>query len=210
MPRNAKNYETDIGFLPNTLANRLASATSFSDYNTLHERCGENSIKALSDWAIADPEVNRSNVLTVTYLSPVDPWAFCLHRDNHSWDYDLGHGKEPVLERHEFWIWRGSKIIGGAKCSTVERRDRTTKTFPQCNIDLWFDQGDYAMAIGGGLPAASFRKVLTRLEPLTRYFWIHFESKIEGQDFDKTLFYPPIALTERAQQVLAKIEANVN
>lgn len=207
--RNGKTYKSDIGFLPNTFTNKLASATSFSEYNTLHNRCGEDHIKALSDWAKTDPEVNRSDVLTVTYLEPDAPWAFCLHRDNHSWDYDLGHGKDPILERHEFWIWRGGKIVGGANCSTIQRRGHNLKIYPQCSIDLWFDHGDYAMTIGGGLPAASFRKVLMQLEPMTRFFWKHLEAEIEGQDFDKTLFYPPVMLNERAQKMLAEIEENV-
>ncbi|WP_456390568.1 hypothetical protein [Profundibacter sp.] len=209
VPRNGKTYKTDIDFLPNAFANILASATSISEYNTLHERCGEDDIKALSEWAKTDPEINHSDVLTISYLAPDDPWAFCLHQDNHSWDYDLRQGKKPVLERHVFWIWRGGNVVGRAHCSTIERNGPATKTYPQCNINLWFDHGDYAMVIGGGLPAASFRKVLMRLEPITRYFWKHFEPEIEGRDFDKTLFYPPVVLNERAQQMLAKIEVNV-
>ncbi|WP_310621329.1 hypothetical protein [Flexibacterium corallicola] len=213
VPRNDKKYRTDISFLPNTLANLLGSSTRISNIFTLHKRCTETEIQALAKWSKADAQLQREDVLTVSYLSPNDPWSFCLHQDRRSWDTDLRNGIEPVLASQEFWIWRGGEVIGTVECSIAHRspgggRNKKSKIFPQCNIQLNFGKGDYQMRIGS-FPAANIHVMLSRLGPMTRDFWGRFEKIIAQHEFDKELYYPPVHFSERTLDIIKQIEEQV-
>ncbi len=213
VPRNEKTYKTPIDFLPNTLANLLASSTSVGGNYTVHERCTEQEIQALADWAKANQKLQRDDVLTVSYLSPKDPWAFCFHEDRWAWDTDIRQGIELVLANQVFWIWRGGEVVGTSSCSVAHRspgggRNYKSKIFPQCSIELNFGQGDYQMQIGP-FPAANLRVMLSRLGPMTRDFWARFEDIIAQHDFDKNLFFPKVHFSDRTQNILKQIEEQV-
>lgn len=209
VPRNQNFNVVEISSLPNMFVNRIASAMYPSQYFTLHKRCTEREVSALMDWIASDLDIQRDDVITVTYLSPEDPWAFCLHRDGRSWDSDIRRGREPVLEYHEFWLWRSGRVIGVAKCSSTARRRTETKIFPHCGFDLWWGGGNYQMSIGAGIPAASFRIVLTRLDSVTETFWNVHREEIAEYQFDRSLFYSTLVLSERAEHTLSQLERDV-
>ncbi|GHB50676.1 hypothetical protein GCM10007094_44730 [Pseudovibrio japonicus] len=213
VPRNEKEYKTPIDFLPNTLANSLAFSTGVGGNYTVHERCTEKEIQALAEWAKANQKLQRDDVLTVSYLSPNDPWAFCFHEDSWAWDTDLRQGIERVFQNQVFWIWRGGEVVGTASCSIARRspgggRNYKSKIFPQCSIELNFGQGDYQMRISP-FPAANLRVMLSRLGPMTRDFWMRFEETIALHDFDKDLFFPKVHFSDRTQNILKQIEEQV-
>lgn len=205
-PRSKNVYKTDISFLSNGLANRLAFATHVSQYSNVHEYCTDNAISSLNDWKKSSERANLEEYIYITYLSSNDPWFFCFHRDNSRIVTDLEASPQFELESREFWIWHNGVVVGEVQCGTLYSSRSDRKKFPQCTFYLSFANGDARMSIGP-FPAASLRRALLSLTPMTQNFWKRTELDTMTYGIEEGLFYHPPVFDIDAESMILTIEA---
>lgn len=210
VPRSEQKIEgLDLSDLPNVFVNLTTQSYTKNEHTTLSERCTAEVVGEMLAWMEQTPEIQRNDVITVTDLSPDEPWFYCLHDSRRDWDRALSKGQIPELTKLNFWLWRSGRIIGWADCSRVTQLDDGRLQSPQCGIDLWWGRGNFKLVIGGSLNAIYFRDVLESLGPKTqRFFDIHSDA-IRPYAFDRGLVNVPVELTQRADQQLKILEEMV-
>ena len=210
-PDKVSRADVDLGGgaekLPNTFINGIKFARFLDTSKDLNQFCTPDVIANFLSWISTNEQISRSDVLTITYLSPTDPWSYCIHRDFVDWIFAFQEGSPQIEEHYSFIIWKSGQAVGQAECSSTKIARPGQRHFPHCNINLWFGRGDYEMSIGGAFPSVSFKQVITNLDHYTQRFWRLFPEKLQGSDINFEVFNAPVKLGDGAQTAFRKIES---
>lgn len=201
-------WVADLPFLNWALANLLRSSVGQSEYHSLSEHCTAQAIGALQDWITATPDLADAQAITVTYLSPDDPWAWCMHIDAFSWDYGRRHGQPPRDRSHEFWLWWKGEIVGQMNCRMANTGQDPQAVSPQCNLFFDFERGKYRLVIAP-FAAANVGSVLRRSPAIARAFLAEFADETGALGLPAEMLEQGIFITTGAEAAFSHIEAEI-